>query len=88
MLKAPLIAAFVAVMTCVPVYAQEKKDMGKEWCTDAHMKQMDDDIAKMTDAAKKKEATNHLAMSKDAMKAKDTAGCVKHMEETHKAMGL
>ena len=89
MLKAPVIAAFVAVMACVPAYAEEKKmDMGKEWCTDAHMKQMDDDIAKMTDAAKKKEATSHLTMSKDAMKAKDTAGCVKHMEETHKAMGL
>jgi hypothetical protein len=27
-------------------------------------------------------------MSKDAMKAKDNDGCVKHMEETHKAMGL
>ena len=89
MLKAPVIAAFVVAMACVPAYAEEKEaDMGKEWCTDAHMKQMDDDIAKMTDAAKKKEATNHLAMSKDAMKAKDTAGCVKHMEETHKAMGL
>ena len=88
MLKAPLIAAFVAAMACVPALAQEKMDMGKEWCTDAHMKQMDDDIAKMTDATKQKEAKTHLAMSKDAMKAKDNDGCVKHMEETHKAMGL
>ena len=52
------------------------------------MKQMDDEIAKMADAAKQKEAKSHLTMSKDAMKAKDTAGCVKHMEEAHKAMGL
>ena len=51
------------------------------------MKEMDDSIAKMTDAAKQKEAKSHLAASKDAMKSKDTAGCVKHMEEAHKAMG-
>ena len=88
MLRAPLVAVFVALMALVPAYGQEKMDMGKEWCTDAHMKQMDADIAKMSDAAKQKEATSHLAMSKDAMKAKDTAGCVKHMEATHKAMGL
>jgi hypothetical protein len=37
---------------------------------------------------KEKEAKSHLKMSEDAMKAKDTAGCVKHMEEAHKAMGL
>ena len=86
MLKAPVIAAFMAVMACAPAYAQEKVDKVKEWCTDAHMKQMDDDIAKMTDAAKKKEATNHLAMSKEEMKKKNTEGCVKHMEATHEAM--
>ncbi len=86
--RAPLVAVFLALVALVPAYAQEKMDMGKEWCTDAHMKQMDDDIAKMSDAAKQKEAKGHLAMSKDAMKAKDTAGCVKHMEEAHKAMGL
>ena len=86
--KAPLAAVFVALMGLVPAYGQEKMDMGKEWCTDAHMKQMDADIAKMSDAAKQKEAKSHLTMSKDAMKAKDTAGCVKHMEEAHKAMGM
>ena len=87
MLKAPMLAAFVAVLAYVPSYAQDT-DKGKDWCTDAHMKQMDDNIAKMTDAAKQKEAKSHLTMSKDAMKAKDMAGCVKHMEEAHKAMGL
>ena len=52
------------------------------------MKQMDDMIAKMTDAAKKGQATSHLDMSKAAMKKGDTAGCMKHMQEAHKAMGL
>jgi len=45
-------------------------------------------IAKMTDAAKKKEATTALDMSKEVMKKGDTAGCMKHMEEAHKAMGV
>lgn len=88
MLKAPVLAAFMAAVACVPGYAQDTAEKGKAWCTDTHMKEMQDDIAKMTDAAKKKEATSHLAMSEKAMKAKDTAGCVKHMEETHKAMGM
>ena len=88
MLRASILAVIVALMALVPAYGQEKMDMGKEWCTDAHMKQMDADVAKMSDAAKQKEAKSHLAMSKDAMKAKDTAGCVKHMEEAHKAMGM
>jgi hypothetical protein len=52
------------------------------------MKQMDDMIAKMIDAAKKKEVTMHLDMSKAAMKKSDTAGCMKHMDEAHKAMGM
>lgn len=86
MFKALASAAFVVAMTCVPAIGQE--DKAKEWCTDAHMQQMEDDIAKMDDAAKQKEAKSHLAMSKDAMKAKDDAGCVKHMEAAHKAMGL
>jgi hypothetical protein len=85
MFKAPAAAAFVVAIACVPALAQDK---AKEWCTDAHMEQMDADIGKMTDAAKQKEAKSHLAMSKDAMKAKDIDGCVKHMEETHKAMGM
>jgi hypothetical protein len=52
------------------------------------MHQMESSIGKMTDAAKKKEAKSHLTMSKAAMKAKDMDGCVKHMEQAHKAMGL
>jgi hypothetical protein len=52
------------------------------------MKQMDEMIAKMTDAEKKKEATMHLDMSKAEMKKGDTAACMKHMNEAHKAMGM
>ena len=83
MLKATLIAAFIAVTALSPTSAGSQ-----DLCNDAHMKQMDDMIAKMTDAAKKKEATTALDMSKAAMKKGDTAGCMKHMNEAHKAMGL
>ena len=82
MLKASVLAAFLAVAALSPAYA------ALDLCTDAHMKQMDDMIAKMTDATKKKEATAALDMSKAAMKKGDKAGCMKHMDEAHKAMGL
>jgi hypothetical protein len=83
MLKAPLIAASIAVamLLSVPAWSQDL-------CTDAHMKQMDDMIAKMADAAKQKEATAALDQSKAAMKKGDKAGCMKYMDEAHKAMGL
>ena len=84
MLRGPVIAAFVTLMSLAPAYAQDNKD----WCTDAHMKQMDADVAKMTEAKMKKSAKMHLAESKAAMKKKDMAGCIKHMEEAHKAMGM
>ena len=74
-------AAFLAIAVLSPAYAQDL-------CNDAHMKQMDDMIAKMTDATKQKEATTALDMSKAAMKKGDKAGCMKHMEAAHKAMGL
>lgn len=60
----------------------------QDLCNDAHMKQMDEMIAKMTDAAKKKEATMHLDMSKAEMKKGDKAACMKHMNEAHQAMGM
>jgi hypothetical protein len=82
MLKTSLAAAFLAVMVLSPAYAAQ------DLCTDAHMKQMDEMIAKMTDAAKQKEAMMHLDMSKVEMKEGDKADCMKHMEEAHKAMGL
>jgi hypothetical protein len=81
MFKTSLVTAFLAIMAFSPAYAADL-------CNDAHMKQMDGMIAKMTDAAKMKEATTHLDMSKAAMKKGDTAECMKHMEEAHKAMGL
>jgi hypothetical protein len=82
MRKVSLAGAFLAVMVLSPVYAAE------DLCNDAHMKQMDDMIAKMTDVAKKKEATMHLDMSKAEMKKGNTAECMKHMNEAHKAMGM
>ena len=83
MLKATLIATFIAV-TALSTASAGSQDM----CNDAHMKQMDEMIAKMTDAAKKKEATMHLDMSKAEMKKGNTAECMKHMNEAHKAMGM
>ena len=83
MLKTLLIAASTAALVLTPAYAGASKE-----CTDEHMKQMDDMIAKMTDAAKMKEAMTALDMSKAAMKKGDTAGCMKHMDEAHKAMGM
>ncbi len=82
MLKTSVMAALLAIVALSPAYAAQ------DLCNEAHMKQMDDMIAKMTDAAKKKEATMHLDMSKAEMKEGDKADCMKHMQEAHKAMGL
>ena len=81
MSKALFVAAILVTLGSSQAYAQDL-------CNDAHMKQMDEMIAKMTDAAKQKEANAALDQSKAAMKAGDTAGCMKYMDEAHKAMGL
>jgi hypothetical protein len=57
-------------------------------CNDAHMTQMDNMIAKMSDADKQKAATAALDQSKAAMKAGNNAECMKYMMDAHKAMGL
>jgi hypothetical protein len=75
------LAALIAAMALSPAYAADL-------CTDAHMTQMDGMIAKMTDAAKQKEATAALDKSKAAMKAGNKTECMKYMDQTHKAMGL
>jgi len=82
MWKTSLVAAFLAGLALSPAFATT------DLCNEAHMKQMDGMIAKMSDAAKKKEATTHLDMSKAAMKQGNSAECMKHMEEAHKAMGM
>jgi hypothetical protein len=85
MFKTSLLAHLAAVFALAvfsTAYAAE------DLCTDAHMKKMDEMIAKMTDAAKKTEATTALDMSKEAMKKGDKAGCMEHMNEAHKAMGM
>ncbi len=76
-------AALLTMMAIVPAYSAAPKE-----CTDAHMKQMDGMIAKMTDAAKKKEATTALDMSKAEMQKGNMEGCMKYMKEAHTAMGL
>ena len=81
MSKASLAVAIVATILACPAYAADL-------CNDAHMKQMDQMIAQMTDTAKQKEARAALDQSKAAMKNGDAAGCMKHMAEAHKAMGL
>jgi hypothetical protein len=87
MRKIPLLAVLVSLTAYAPAYAADA-NKSKDWCTDAHMKQMDQMAGKMTDPAKQKEARTHLTMSKDAMEANNMAGCVKHMKEAHKAMGM
>jgi hypothetical protein len=82
MRKMSLAAAFVAALALTPAYAAE------DLCTEAHMKQMDEMVGKMTDATKKKETMMHLDMSKAEMKKGDKAACKKHMEEAHKSMGM
>jgi hypothetical protein len=83
MTKTISIAALLTMMAIVPAYSAAPKE-----CTDAHMKQMDGMIAKMTDAAKKKEATSALDMSKAEMKKGNMEGCMKYMKQAHTAMGL
>jgi hypothetical protein len=78
--------ALLTMLATAPVHSQE--DKANEWCTEAHMAEMDTRISKLSDADKRKSAMMHLDMSKAAMKKKDMDGCVKHMEEAHSAMGL
>ena len=81
MLKVSLAAVLMAIVGLSHAYAQDL-------CNDAHMKQMDQMIAEMTDAAKQKEATAALDQSKAAMKEGNTAECMKYMDAAHKAMGM
>ena len=83
MLKTVCIASLATLIAMTPAYSAAPKE-----CTDAHMKQMDAMIAKMADAAKKKEATTALDMSKAEMKKGNMEGCMKYMNEAHTAMGL
>jgi hypothetical protein len=83
MKQAISIATLLTMMALAPAYSATPKE-----CTDAHMQQMDSMIAKMTDAAKKKEATTALDMSKAEMKKGNMEGCMKYMKQAHTAMGL
>jgi phosphoribosyl 1,2-cyclic phosphodiesterase len=59
-----------------------------EECSDVHFTQMNDMIAMMADATKKKVAMTHLELSNAAMKKGDAVECMTEMIEAHKAMGL
>ena len=83
MTKTICVAALLSMMALAPAYSAAPKE-----CTDTHMKQMDGMIAKMSDAAKKKEATSALDMSKAEMKKGNMEGCMKYMKQAHTAMGL
>lgn len=82
MLKAPFLAAVLGVLSLSQGVAAQ------DLCNDAHMKQMDQMIAEMTDADKKQQATEALDKSKAAMQAGDNEACMKYMDEAHKAMGM
>jgi hypothetical protein len=84
MSRVSLLALVIAVLASAPACGQDKKS----WCTDAHMSEMDQKVAQITDATKKKDATTHLQQSKAAMSKGDTAGCIQHMEQAHEAMGM
>jgi hypothetical protein len=73
-------AVLITIMAIAPAYGAPKE------CTDAHMKQMDAMIAKMTDRTKKKEAAAALKMSKAEMKKGNMEGCMKYMIDAHTAM--
>jgi len=60
LLKISVFTASLAFMALSPAFA------ANDLCNDAHMKQMDDMIAEMTDASKKSEATEALNKSKAA----------------------
>jgi hypothetical protein len=81
MFKTSVAIALLAASLAGPAFAGDL-------CNDGHMKQMDAMIAKMSDAAKQKEATAALDASKAAMKAGDNAGWMKHMADAHAAMGM
>lgn len=81
MLRQVLLATVVPLTVLGSAQAQDL-------CNDAHMKQMDQMIADMTDAEKQKEAIAALDQSKAAMEKGDTAECMKYMDEAHQAMGL
>ena len=82
MLRTSIAAACLALLAVSTAHA------GQHLCTDAHMTQMDNMIAKMSDADKQKEATAALDQSKAAMKAGNNAECMKYLMDAHKAMGL
>ncbi len=82
----PVVSACAALAFAFSASAEDNK--AAKFCTDAHMKEMDSKVSGMSDAKMKQSASEHLEMSKAAFKKNDKDGCVQHMEEAHKAMGM
>lgn len=80
MSKSTLMAALITLTALSPAYSVPRE------CTEAHMKEMDAMIAKMTDITKKKEAAAALKLSKAEMHKGNMEGCMKYMIEAHTAM--
>jgi len=87
MLKALSLVAAVAVLSSSPAYAasDEYTDARMLSVIDAHMKKM----GQMIDRGECRQREGGDDASRHGeMKKGNTAGCMEHMEETHKAMGL
>ncbi len=77
-----------AIVAAVAILGASGAQADKSWCTDAHMQKMDEMVAKLSDAAAKQSAEDHLSQSKAAMKTGNTDGCIAQMKLAHKAMGM
>jgi hypothetical protein len=75
-------------LACADGLMSDQAVTESEECSDVHFTQMNNMIAMMTDATKKKVAMTHLELSKAAMKKGDAVECMIEMIEAHKAMGL
>jgi hypothetical protein len=84
MYRSYLLSLAILAAMAVPASAGDSADL----CTEAHMKRMEEKIAAMTDADMQKSAKMHLDASKAEMEKNNTAGCMEHMNEAHKAMGM
>ena len=80
-LKPTTLAAGAALAASLPAQAAETMA-----CTDANMATMQTSVGKMTDAARKAEATKEMAMAKEGMARKDDKACADHMNKLQTMM--
>jgi hypothetical protein len=75
------VAAFAAVVSLTPAFAQDMK------CDEATMSKMNTMAMGVKDTSMKKMATDHMMMASDSMKAGKMDDCMMHMKEAQKSMG-